>query len=92
MNGRRSFSDWAPLIALTAAFIASGWYQTSTINKRIDDLSSRVDRLESRIDRLDNKIDALDAKFDKLLIALAGRGVTVPAKTGKTLHSKEDAR
>ena len=81
---RNEVPQWVPFIGLVAMFIASTGYMTSTLNKRIDDvdrhLSGRMDRMEAKIDALDEKIDALDEKFDRLLIALAGRGIGVPAK------------
>ena len=88
---RKEVPQWVPFIGLAAMFIASTGYMTSTLNKRIDDvdrhLSGRMDRMEAKIDALDEKIDALDEKidaldekFDRLLIALAGRGIGVPAK------------
>ena len=74
---RKEVPQWVPFIGLAAMFIASTGYMTSTLNKRIDD----VDRhLSGRMDRMEAKIDALDEKFDRLLIALAGRGIGVPAK------------
>ena len=74
---RKEVPQWVPFIGLAAMFIASTGYMTSTLNKRIDD----VDRhLSGRMDRMESKIDALDEKFDRLLIALAGRGIGVPAK------------
>ena len=39
-----------------------------------------MDRIEDRMDCLEDKIDAIDEKLDRLLIALAGRGITIPAK------------
>ena len=74
---RKEVPQWVPFIGLAAMFIASTGYMTSTLNKRIDD----VDRhLGGRMDRMEAKIDALDEKFDRLLIALGGRGIGVPAK------------
>ena len=74
---RKEVPQWVPFIGLAAMFIASTGYMTSTLKKRIDD----VDRhLSGRMDRMEAKIDALDEKFDRLLIALAGRGIGVPAK------------
>ena len=65
--------EWAPYITLVAAFVVSTGYMTLTLN-------GRMTSIENRMDRIEDKIDRLDAKFDQLLIALAGRGITLPAK------------
>ena len=74
-------------VSLVAAFLVATGYMTITLNgrmgsleSRMDSLERRMDRIEARMDRIEAKIDTLDQKFDKLLIALAGRGVVVPAK------------
>ena len=60
-------------VGLVAVFVTATGYMTFTLNGRMDSLERRMDRIEA-------KIDSLDQKFDKLLIALAGRGVVLPAK------------
>lgn len=88
---RETAKQWAPYVALISAFVISNGYMTAAINGRLSALESRVaymeerldtriDRLESKMDALESKMDALDKKFDQLLIALAGRGVVLPAK------------
>ena len=86
---RKEVPQWVPFIGLAAMFIASTGYMTSTLNKRIDD----VDRhLSGRMDRMEAKIDALDEKFDRLLIALAGRGIGVPAKDATGHAGQENSK
>lgn len=75
---------WAFYVGLVSVFVVSNGSMTLTLNERMNALEHRMDRLEDRIearmDRLETKIDTVDAKFDQLLIALAGRGVILPAK------------
>ena len=70
---RETSKAMACFVGLFAVFVASTGYMTPT-------LSGRMDSLERQMDRIEAKIDTLDEKFDKLLIALAGRGVVLPAK------------
>ncbi len=67
-------------VGLLAVFVTATGYMTFTLNGRMDSLDRRMDSLERRMDRIEAKIDSLDQKFDKLLIALAGRGLVLPAK------------
>lgn len=67
---------WLPYAGLLVALAAPAAYVTavfSTLNSRIDDLGQRMGRLET-------KVDAIDQKLDRLLLALASRGVVLPAK------------
>ncbi len=82
---------WAFYVGLVFVFVVSNGSMTLTLNERMnalehrmdrleDRIEARMDRIEARMDRLETKIDTVDAKFDQLLIALAGRGVILPAK------------
>ena len=77
-------------VGLVAVFVAATGYMTFTLDGRMNSLESRMnslerrmDRIDTRMDRIEAKIDTLDEKFDKLLIALAGRGVVLPAKPAR---------
>ena len=81
---RETAREWAPFVALISAIVISNGYMTATINGRLSALESRVghmeERLDTRMDRLESRMDAMDNKFDRLLVALAGPSVIVPAK------------
>lgn len=79
--------EWMFYAGLLVALAAPAAYMTvafSTMNSRINDLGERMGRLETKVDamdkKFDRKLDELDQKLDRLLLALAGRGVVLPAK------------
>ena len=74
---RAATQQWIMFIGLISVVLGAMGSMTYTLNARIDALEARLDK---KIDALDEKFDELDEKFDQLLIALAGRGVILPAK------------
>ena len=81
---RETSKAMACFVGLFAVFVASTGYMTPTLSGRMDSLERPMESLERRMDRIEAKIETLDEKFDKLLIALAGRGVVLPAKPDTT--------
>ena len=80
VNAGGKVQAWVPYVGLLVALAAPAAYMTvafNTLNSRIDDLDRH---LSERIDRIEEKVDSIDQKLDRLLIALAGRGISVPAK------------
>ena len=80
-----NLKEWAAPAVLSAVFIASLGFITSTINARIGAVESQVadtkrelgDRIDRIEDRLASRMDKLDGKMDMLL---AAQGVIAPAK------------
>ena len=84
-------------VGLLAVFVTATGYMTftlsgrmvslesrmSSLERRMDRIDTKMDHIDARMDRIEAKIDTLDEKFDKLLIALAGRGVVLPAKPAR---------
>ena len=73
-----------PMVTVIGTIAGIAYFMIQPVNARIDtletQLTGRMDRIEDRMDCLEDKIDAIDEKLDRLLIALAGRGITIPAK------------
>ena len=81
---REIAKQWGAYMGLIAVFVTATASTTYTLNSRMDALDRRMERVEDKIDALgqkfDRKFDDLDKKLDQLLLALASRGVVLPAK------------
>ena len=85
--------QWTMFVGLISVMIAAMGFMTYTLNARMGSLEVRMNNIETRIVGLDTMVDqkfeALNEKLNQLLIALAGRGVNLPAKPeGK--HSRAE--
>ncbi len=90
---REIVKQWGAYAGLIAVFVTATASTTYTLNSRMAALERRVERVEDKIDELDKKLDRkfdeLDKKLDQLLLALASRGVVLPAKMdGKQAEAK----
>ncbi len=97
---REIAKQWGAYVGLIAVFVTATASTTYTLNSRMDSLDSRMAALERRVERVEDKIDELDKKLDRnfdeldkkldqLLLALASRGVVLPAKMdGKQAEAK----
>lgn len=67
---------WLPYAGLLVALAAPAADMTAAFSR----LNSRTGDLGQRMGRLETKVDATHQKLDRLLLALASRGVVLPAK------------
>ena len=90
---REIAKQWGAYMGLIAVFVTATASTTYTLNSRMAALERRIELLDGKIEALDQKFDRkfdeLDKKLDQLLLALASRGVVLPAKMdGKQSEAK----